>query len=437
MLKNMETRFTKFLRRTTEYLTYLFIFILPWQIKLIIRPAETNYSEISLYFSLVLLIIVLFLFFWLRLKENNREEESCFLIYSLAALGLFAFISIFFAFDKPLAFYRYFIFLASLSLFFIIRSGITPRSYQDTIFDKCALIYSFLASIFFQATLGVYQFLTQRTFACKYLGLALHNPAVLGTSVVETASGRWLRAYGGMDHPNILGGVLALSLILAAYLLAKKKMMVTSKQVWSSVFLFIFYFIAIYALFFTFSRGAWLALAAGFLIILIVFIINKDKWVLSRFVALIFFSAVLIGIAAAPFQELLMVRLDAQTRLEQKSIAERESYLIQAQRLLENNFLSGVGIGNYSVAIGRADGNTKPAWDYQPVHNTFLLLWAESGIFSLISFLIFVFFLIKDGRRELYTWAILAALIVLMLLDHWLISLPFGVLSLFFFLGLI
>ncbi|MFZ4631953.1 MAG: O-antigen ligase family protein [Patescibacteria group bacterium] len=433
----METRLNKFLRKTNECLIYLFVFILPWQIKLIIQPAETNYSEISLYFSHALLLVILIIFLWLRLKASDHEDDSKLIIYSLAALEVFVFISIFFAPDKLLAFYRYFIFLVALSLFFIVRIGSEQKSYQETLFDKINLVYCLLASVFLHASLGIYQFLTQSTFAFKYLGLADHNPETLGTAVVETLNGRWLRAYGGLDHPNILGGVLAISLILAAYLLAKKKMLNTSKEIWSSIFLFIFYFISLYALFFTFSRSAWLAFAVGLVILLIIFIINKDKWIVGRFIALLFFSAILMIIAIAPFQELLMVRVEAETRLEQKSIKERNSYFVQSRDLLQNNFLSGVGIGNYSSAVALSDNNKKPAWEYQPVHNTFLLLWVEGGFFSFISFLIFLFFLIKNGRREMFAFAILVPLIVLMFLDHWLISLPFGLLFLFLILGLI
>jgi len=433
----MQTGFVKFLKKITEYLSYLFVFILPWQTKLIFRPSETNYSEISLYLSHGLLILILFLFLSVRRLEKREESEYRPLVYSLAALELFIFVSIFFAPDKLLAFYRYFIFLAGLSLFFIFRSGTTLRNYEDTLFNKVALVYSLLISILLQSILGIYQFLTQTSFANKYLGLAAHNPSTLGTAVIETVNGRWLRAYGGLDHPNILGGVLAISLIFTAYFLAKKKMLNTSKQVWSSIFLFVFYFVSLYALIFTFSRSAWLALALGFLALLIVLVINNDRWILSRFIALIFFSLVLVGIVAAPYQDLLAVRLEAETRLEQKSITERQNYIYQAKELLMKNFLFGVGVGNYGVAVGLVDDNKKPAWEYQPVHNTFLLLWVESGLLAFLSFLAFLFFLIKSGRREIFAWAILVPLLILMLLDHWLISLPFGILFFFFLLSLI
>lgn len=437
MPKNMETSLSKFLRKTIEYLGYLFVFILPWQTKLIIRPAETNYSEISLYVSHVLLLLILCLFLFFRLKVTNCDYNCRSIVYSLLALEIFVLISVFFAPDRVLSFFHYFIFLLAFSLFFIVRLGTEPQNYQETLFDKVKLIYAFLISILFQASLGIYQFLTQSSFANKYLGLASHNPDNLGTAVVETLDGRWLRAYGGMDHPNILGGVLAISLIVTACLLAKQKILVTKKQISGSVFLFVFYFIGLYALFFTFSRTAWLAFALGLLTLLIVFLVQRDKWITGRFVALLFFSALLLMIAAAPFQDLLLVRLDAQSRLEQKSINERISYISESGNLIHKNFLTGVGIGNYSVVTSLNDNNKKSVWDYQPVHNAFLLVCVESGIFSFISFLVFLFFLIKNGRRELFAFAIFIPFLVLMFFDHWLISLPFGLLFFFLFLGLI
>lgn len=437
MQKNMETGFAKFLRKTTEYLIYLFVFLLPWQMKFILQPGVTAYSEISLYASHALLLAILILFLGQRAKEKECDDDCRPLLYSLLALVFFSLFSVFFAPDKFLALYRYFIILSGVSLFFIVRSGTMPRNYQDPLLDKIYLFYSFLASVFLQAVLGIYQFLSQSTFACKYLGLAVHDPATLGTAVVETASGRWLRAYGGLDHPNILGGVLAVSLIFTAYLLAKKKMLNSRQEVWSSISLFIFYFIALYALFFTFSRSAWLALLLGYIVLLIVFIINKDKWILGRFIALMVFSIFLIGLATLPFHDLVSARIEGQTRLERKSIDERIAYLFEAKDLLQGHVLTGVGVGNYVQALSLKDNNKKAAWEYQPVHNSFLLILVENGLFAFLSFFVFLFFLVRNSRKELFMFPVMAAIFMLMMFDHWLVSLPFGILFLSFILGLI
>lgn len=433
----METNFSKYLRKTTEYLTYLFVFLLPWQTKLILRSGEINYQEISLYFSHIFLLLALILFIVWRFKEKTFKQFDKPIFYSLGVLAIFVLISVAFAPDRVLGFYHFFIFLASLSLFALIHLGSEPKNYQDLAINKITLVYTFLSSVFLHSLLAVYQFFAQQAPAFKYLGLAFHNPTILGTSVVETIDGRWLRAYGGFDHPNILGGVLAISLIMAAFLLAKKKILNNVQQTWSSIFLFVFYFVGLYALFFTFSRAAWLALILGLISLLIIFIRYYDKWILGRFIALIFFSLLLLGIASVPFQDLLTARVAVETRLEQKSINDRYTYLSEAKSLLSENFMTGVGIGNYHTALTLADNNKKAVWDYQPVHNVFLLLCSETGIFALLSFFVFLFFLIKRGRREDFSFAIIIPLLILMMLDHWLLSLPFGVLFLFLTLALI
>lgn len=433
----MEKRLTKFLRKTVEYSFYLWVFLFPWQTKLILRSADTNFQEIALYASQLFLLIIIIGFFIYKLRRPVNDERISLLWFALAGLEVSILVSFFFAPDQFLAFYHYVLFLMGISLFYLLREGSAAYSYEEVCFDKTLTIYWFFASIFTQALLGIYQFLGQQAIACKYLGLAAHDSGVLGAAVIEATSGRWLRAYGGMDHPNIFGGVLALVLIIAGYLLAEKKMIRSKREAVQSVLLFIFYFVSLFSLFFTFSRAAWLAYALGLISLLITFIFKKDHWVLGRFIALVFFSVVMILIVVYPYRDLLQARTEGGTRLEQKSLNERVEYLGQARDLIKSNWLVGVGTGNYTVAVAAGDAVKKEAWAYQPVHNAFLLLWSEAGVFSLIFFLFFLFLLIKKDRRESFAGAVLIGMLVLMLLDHWLLSLPFGVIFLFFILGLL
>ena len=410
---------------------------MPWQTKLILRAGETNFTEISLYVSQALLFVALILFFIYKSRRQYFGERIPVVWYFLAGLELFVFVSLFLAHDQVLAFYRYLLFLEAIGLFYILREGTLSRNYEESALDKIKVIYVLLSSVFLQACLGIYQFLTQSSFAYKYLGLAAHNPENLGVAVIETASGRYLRAYGGFDHPNILGGVLAISIILVAFLLVKKKVLNSNREVFESIFLFIFYFFGIFALFFTFSRAAWIAFSFGLLILLISLIVKKDRWMIGRFLALIFFSVILLFIVGNPYKDLLKVRIDANTRLEQKSLNEREAYFWQAKDLIQRNPLFGVGIGNYTETLNDREIIKQPAWVNQPVHNSFLLILSENGVVSLIFFVGFLVCLIIKDRREVYSWAIFATLIILMMLDHWFISLPFGVSFMFLVLGLI
>lgn len=430
-----------FLKKLTEYLFYLFVFLLPWQTKLILRPAETNFTEISLYATHFFLLVILLLFFIHRLGNKKNTISIPTVWYLLIGWELFLLVSVWVAPDSVLAAYHYFSFLIGLSVFFLLYAGTGAGSYEDSFFAKEKIIFSFLAGVFMQAILGIFQFLSQHTFASKYLGLAIHDPSVLGTSVIDAASGRWLRAYGGFDHPNIFGGVLAVALLLTAYLLAKKKMLNKGREVTESILLFVSYFIFLLALFFSFSRSAWLSLAVGLVILLIYFIRKKDKWITGRFIAILFFSLVLLAIVFIPYRELVVARVSDSSPLEQKSITERKAYLGQAWGLISEQPWLGVGQGNYTTALMAQDGVTAPVgeaiWNYQPVHNVFLLIWAESGLFALLFFLGFLFYPLKKDRREAFTPAVLGLIIVLMLFDHWLFSLPFGLIFFFLALGLI
>jgi len=433
----METKSTKSLKKIIEYSFYVFVGLFPWQTKLILRSADTNFNEISLYASYLLLLAILIVFFIYKLKRSEEGGVISWLWWALAGLEMAVLISFFFAPDQVLAFYHYLLFLMGVGIFYLLREGTESFGYESKCFDRVKIIYIFLASLFFQAILGIYQFLSQSSFVSKYLGLAAHNPATLGTAVIEADSGRWLRVYGGMDHPNIFGGVLAIALILTAYLLAKKKIIRTRQEIGESIFLFVFYFVSLFALFFTFSRTAWIAYVVGLVVLLINLISQKDRWAIGRYLALIFFSGVMLLIVVYPYRSLLQVRLQGETRLEEKSLSERREYLGQAKDLVMSHYLAGVGVGNYTLSLRQADDYKKAATDYQPVHNCFLLLWAECGIFALIFFVVFLVTMAKKNRRAAYSGAILTALIIIMLLDHWLLSLPFGLLFLFLILGLI
>jgi O-antigen ligase len=416
---------------------YLFVFLLPWQTKLILRPAENNFNEISLSASHALLIIILVAFFAYKLAEKRNLERISGLWISLAVLELAVLASFFFASDQLLAFEHYILFVSGIGLFFLLREETRPGHEEEACLKKENIIYIFLGSLFLHAVFGIYQFLSQGSFACKYLGLAAHNASLLGSSVVETASGRWLRAYGGFDHPNIFGGVLAIALVLTAYLLAKKKNLSSRQEILESIFLFIFYFVSFFALFFTFSRSAWLALALGLVTVFITLLRSRDRWIIGRFLALIFFSAVMATIVFLPYQDLVLTRFKAESRLEQKSLTERKQYFGEAQEVIASHWLSGVGTGNYVTYLKRQDASRSSAWDYQPVHNAFILLWAESGLIAIIAFLSSLFFLIKKNRRLVLPTAVFITLLIIMLFDHWLLSLPFGTIFLFFILGLI
>jgi len=461
------------LKKIIEYGLYLLVFLLPIQTRLIVRAGEINgayfeYGTISLYGTDILLVLLLLLATLLVLSERFQYSISNiqypiniqlsifkynFYWLAIGFLDLLIFISIFYSPDKLVALQKYFWFILGLGLFWLIIKAV---------YSRAKLIYSFLAGALLQAFLGIWQFLSQSSFSFKWLGIARHSGGDLGASVVETLSGeRWLRAYGGLDHPNVLGGYLVIGMLFFFFLIIKSERKKEFKSeignlklggvISDSGFMapkivsfFCFTLIAITGLFVSFSRSAWIALIFGILIFLILAIKQKDISMKKTLLKLVGLTIILITVLGAIYPDLVLTRLSQDTRLEIKSNQERISSYVVARDLIKDNWFLGVGAGNYAQYLHKINPGLK-SWDYQPAHNIFLLVWAEIGIFGLILFLLIPFItcyvLWKIGQEgdkiEFYKISLVAAIFIMFLFDHWWWSGHFGLLLFWFIMGLV
>ncbi len=429
------------MKKFLEHGIYFLALILPFQTRLIIRRGEvgggfSEYQTIGLYVVDIFLIALLALFFFYFLSQIRRAQKDDLKIAGIwwiwAGLDLMAFISIWLSPDKILAAYKYVVFLAGIGLFFLVWRAS---------FDKIKFVYFLLLGFVFQAVLGIIQFLNQYGFANKYLGLAEHNPKNLGVSVVETVGGdglarRWLRAYGGLEHPNILGGILAIGIILVLVLFIRKNYFFGKRRNYWGEYLILFLLSA--GLFFTFSRAAWLSLGMGIAVLSGAFIF-KRKWVYLKILGkALGFLAVLVLVFGLSYKSLVFTRLTGETQLERKSNQERIDSLKEARGLIKENWFLGAGIGNYTRVLAE-EKEGHPSWFYQPVHNTFLLVWSEVGIAGLFFYLLLFFYLVWRSlkRGNFLNLALLTSLLVLMMFDHWWWSLHFGILFWALIFGLI
>jgi len=383
---------------------YLFIFFLPWQTRLIWQDAFINgsvweYGRLSLYGTEILLWLVLGFFgFWLwRHKKNHRlsmaemirqSRQPAAAVYWLMVIFIFvAAISILFAPSRQLAYYAWLHLAASAALVALVVN-IKPD------FSKVA--FSFCLSAALQGLFGIGQFFTQSVFANKWLGLALHLPNSAGAVVLETASERWLRAYGSFPHPNILGGYLVLGLIFLFYFAWRLDQPKARWAVLAGIL------IMAAGLFFTFSRSAWLALILVLALLGFWLIYIKDKngvwqWRKILLVLLVLFSAL-----SAIYWPLLAARLMGEGRLEAVSISQRLSFTTQALQLIGAHWLGGTGIGNYTLAVFQNISRVWPGHYYQPVHNIYLLIFAELGIFGALVFGAMVFLLLFSLTKRIF-----------------------------------
>ena len=327
---------------------------------------------------------------------------------------------------------------------------------------------AFLAGATLQAVLGIYQFLTQSSFASTLLGMAAHDPAALGTAVVEFSDERWLRAYGGLPHPNVLGGYLMVALVMLLHYLRHSEGVPRPRddeesptnvgsRIRAGSFaeftphrpipiglvrglrmtpFFICFFVILTGIFFSFSRAAWVAVIVllGYWVIKLLRrnSIGKKLTIVSFLPMLSLMGYIVFLIIW--FYPLVNARVMSanQGRLETKSRVERVQGVREAWELIKQHPLMCVGMGNYTQAVARDLRPDQPLYAYQPVHNVFLLVLAELGLVGLLFFLAILYQILKHSKF----YILHSTFYILLLLDHYLWTLPFGILLFWPILGL-
>jgi O-antigen ligase len=433
----------KILEKTIEYLFYFFVFVFVWQTKLIIKPADTNYNEIALYFNylLLFLILVLFIFYLFKYRSEDFADNFDFSKYWIALAGMefFIFLSIFASQARDVTIFKYILFLLAIGLLFLMT---------QFKFNIKKIILIFLTALFLQALLGIFQFFSQTTFEYKYLGIASHEASILGVSVLENDLGRFGRAYGAVDHPNIFGSLMFFAIILVILLLmddrfsfakfyAQAKNKIAGKS-WSQfdgrkILIYSSLLIFIIALMVSFSRSAFLALGLSLIFLFINFCFDKNNF--KKFLPIFIFCLSSIVVFFIILQPLIVDRFRPDSRLEKISLEERSSQLGEARQTIQANPWLGVGLGAYHQDLLSKNEGFQP-YQAQPVHNVFLLSLAEIGLWGFIFFLLFIFYIIKKNALSWHNYPLFVGLFVFMALDHWLWSLPLGLLFMFFILSL-
>jgi O-antigen ligase len=437
----------RFFSRVAEYAFYLLIFILPWQTRWIIKEGTINggyseYGTYSLYASDILLVLLFFLsLFIIKRGEEPKKIERHWI--AIALLEFSAFVSIFVAPDRLQAAYHYLVLLLGIGLFYL-------ASYLP--YRRLYAIMTLSVSLLIQATLAIYQFLLQDSLSSKWFGMADHDPIEAGVFVVEAMGNkgfveRWLRAYGALPHPNILGGFLVLgAVLLIVFHIYRRKadhaderyevlVQIFREKVFANLVSVLF----VVALFFSFSRSAWLSFALFLFLFIAISFIRKDFLAQKYALPLILFMGVSLFIVSYPFMNLVEARVESKGYIERVSNRERASSTSQAIEVIKDRPWTGVGIGAYPLVISQEYMPDRKSYAYQPAHNTFLLVIAETGFlafFSFLALLVLVFFSSFSKADLIYRLPLFASLIILLFFDHWLWSLHFGVLLFWLYLGL-
>ncbi len=244
----------------------------------------------------------------------------------------------------------------------------------------------FIAGIVFtvctQLAIGIGQLITNDSIGLAVLG-ENQNPFRGGTEGLERGIS------GTLGHPGTFAIFLTLIFpILLTQLLTTKKQM-------EKYFIILSLIVGILAIFLSSARTSIVIVLVGsiFIILFNLWFRNRENLNTNRIFrfGLLFLFIVIIG--ASFIIDEIVSRFVASDFIFQ--ILERNRIAQLALDIIfesPKNILLGVGLNNYTDII--SSKGTGFIYSH-PVHNFYLLLWAEAGIFNLVSFILILFFSIR------------------------------------------
>lgn len=401
---------------------YCFIFSLPLGLRHLISESA------SVYLSDIFLIL--------------------FLIYFSARFG--------WAFGQRLKFLAVFILLSAASILFSVSPALalysfarllllvwlcltTARALKNSAIKIGEIFGAIAVTSVFQALLATGQFLKQASFGLKWLGEPVISQTMSGVAKTVVNGGQLIRAYGTFPHPNVLSGFLLLGLAALYYFWLRRpseyKWFSSWRNLFSDLAIGLGIFAVLSGLLFAFSRAAW-ALAAVLTLTAIIYgIFSKNYF--RQGIRLAALSLALLSVFYLNFYSYIHSR--ARISADEPAVTLRVTYNQMGLYIIKNNPL-GVGIGNqvlYSAASGVYEKfGLAESWQKQPIHNIYLLIGSEIGLLGLLTWLLF---LAKSlfASRNFFAIAMLSALLIYGLVDHFLWTLQQGQLMLWLVIGIV
>ncbi len=454
-------------------LLYLLVFLLPLGTRQVlgsVTPGFHEYEALFLYATdfFVIICVAYGLFSkrgWLQTVARSGAG---------AVLGAFlvaAAASIIDASSVSLSIYV----VIRLALLIVMMAYLAHEATQRKIFQ--GIVTALAIAAFVQSFIGITQVVRQQSVGLQKFGEPVLVSYTGAASTIKVEQGRLLRAYGTFPHPNVLGAFLVIGLLCLLYWYAETERRLTNavfpeawrkvdsmKKAWAqrqkwtraqfisagrkyfSHPLFAYRmliaaatFVVMLGLALTFSRSAWIAGAISVLILL-VWILHQSFGAGIRVLGLLVVSIVTLYIIVAP-----IVAPRATVTGSEPAVQDRFIYNdIGIETLATNPF--GVGAGNqvwYGVSHQLYQKwGMKSVWDWEPVHNLYILIATELGWLGLLSFIVFLgivlWQLVRSGPHleTGIATALLIALLIVGLFDHYLWDLQPGKLMLWLVIGL-
>lgn len=434
------------LLKLEKFLFYLFLFLIPFQIRATIFWQGSEWNSIFLYLTDLLLIG--FLFFGIINKRISIKKTDILLFLFLLIAG----ISLMVSSNLNISIYRFVKLLEFAFLYIYVRESLHIYG---------GIYKVLLASGVFQAILAIAQFYKQSSLGIKFIEAGKYLPGAAGVATFISNDAKIMRAYGSFPHPNVLAGFLLLAIFCFYYLWISNAI----KGRFCYMLHVICYGLMVFALFVSFSRTTiFVFLLISFLFLLIRFfqlrqlyhteerlLAGKRLMILALF--FIVFSA-LSSTALLPYMKTRFLTIS----IQEEAVDLRFFYAKMAIAIIKEKPILGIGIGNFVnyshnypaflraatklAASGGLTGGKIPDWIYQPAHNIYLLIASEIGILGLLLFLLFLIKKIKSEIKKLFKVLdeinplifLFIGFLVIGFADHYFWTLQSG--SLMFWLGL-
>jgi O-antigen ligase len=355
-----------------------------------------NISEIFLGIGIILLLI-----HKLFRGQPTFKITKDFTTISILVFLFSIFFSIFFSIDKTNSLLHTARFIEIAIIYFLIKTKLL---------NVQTVLKIFLASMAIQSSIAILQYALQSSIGLQFLGEPILNTTTKGVSYITLGQEKILRAYGTFSHPNILG----MYLVFAIFILINFYKELKSKILFKLLFIL---FLA--TLIITFSRSAWLAFGVGSLI----FLFKKIPQTKLKILIPILLGAIILYLTN--LHQIILERLffTSDTALTERLMLNK----ISIKMFMENPM--GIGIGNFTLAMQEYATTKLFPWNFQPVHNAFLLAFTELGITGGITILILpIIALIKSlSRKKILIPTILGTSIIIgASLDHYFLTSPHG-----------
>ncbi len=335
------------LTKIEKVLVLALVFLFPTQLALHFWPSwafiygiRVDYLAPAIYLTDILVVALLVF----GVKEILKYKK--YLIW----LVVFSAVNIIFSTSPVISLFKWFkIFeFVSLSIYFAKRVG---KSDWENIY------IALLLSLILFSLIGVDQFLIGHTIGGAFylLGERSFTLSTPGIALSSVFGHQVLRAYSTFPHPNALAGYLGASTV---FLFVNGFFKNNRKRVLGLL-------IIISCFFLTFSLTAFLG-------VVVIFLLRKHS---SKLFALIVIASLLLPIISTNLQSNIHFN---------KNVSERLDLAVISGKIISQHFWDGSGLNTFTIAMTNIKPAVTTSWLLQPVHNIFLLMLSEVGIFGLL-----------------------------------------------------